>query len=363
MPDKCRFLYSNILADGVTTITGNSVKTGTILDALKDGSGSAVLTTAGTYTADQDLEYTVEIDSVAGGAEVGQSTFRWRTSVSVGWEASGVTTATTAIALNNGVTVQWASGTGDDFVLGDLWYFKAINRFATSNLHDTDRDTVYRSEDVTGTKTFVFDFGSDTQFNSVILLDHNFTNSATINIEANATDSWGAPTFSESITYNANKILHYTTTTPNLRYARLTIADASNPDGYIEMSEVFIGSYLELSRTFKPAHSRNIQFNITSERTRYNKVQKRLHSIQNTFNGSIEYLTASDRTNLETMISIIADTDTETLLPVYFNVDSNTPNDFYLMEMENLIDGIPLNASGNVYHSVSLNLTELAKSE
>ncbi len=73
---KCRFLFSNFITDE-SMLAVSSLRTGIVTSALKEGTGSAILNTSGDYGGSTDLEYIVEIDSIAGGAEVGQATFRW----------------------------------------------------------------------------------------------------------------------------------------------------------------------------------------------------------------------------------------------------------------------------------------------
>src|SRR4030042_1610695 len=121
-------------------ITVSSLRYGFVSGALKDGTGAAVMTTGGDFSGDEDMEYIVEIDSVAGGGEVGQATFKWSQGGG-SWNATGVTTDSIPVSLNNGITVQWAPGAGADFVLADRWYFKGINLFGGNKIIDLARDT------------------------------------------------------------------------------------------------------------------------------------------------------------------------------------------------------------------------------
>jgi hypothetical protein len=148
---RARFMYDNFITDE-SMISVTSPTTGIVTSALKDGTGSAVITTSGDYSGSQDLEYVIEIDSVAGGAEVGSATFKWSDDGGSTWDATGVTTSATDITLNNGVNVKWTAGSGDDFVVGDKWYFKGINRFNAGKMVDLNRDSRYRSS---GTSTAI----------------------------------------------------------------------------------------------------------------------------------------------------------------------------------------------------------------
>ena len=140
---KGRFLYDNLIT-GESMVSVSSLRTGLVTAALKEGTGSATITVSGNYSGTIDLEYIIEIDSVAGGAEIGQATFKWSDGGGT-WDASGVATSATDILLNNGVYVRWTAGTGDDFVLADTWYFKGINLFNAGKMIDLDRDHRFRS--------------------------------------------------------------------------------------------------------------------------------------------------------------------------------------------------------------------------
>jgi len=138
-----RFLYDNLITDA-SMITVSSLRKGIVTSAVKSGTGSATLTVYGDFTGSEDLEYTIEIDSVAGGVSVGEATFKWSDGGG-SWDATSVTTPSVATELNNGVYVYFTAGSGDDFALGDKWYFKAINLFNAEKMLDGDRDSVYRS--------------------------------------------------------------------------------------------------------------------------------------------------------------------------------------------------------------------------
>jgi hypothetical protein len=75
--------------------------------------------------------------------------------------------------------------------------------------------------------------------------------SATITLQGNSTDLWTAPEYEATIPFRDYVLaienedgLH----TSPLRYWRLYIDDPSNPYGYIELGEVFLGDYVVLTR-------------------------------------------------------------------------------------------------------------------
>lgn len=95
-----------------------------------------------------------------------------------------------------------------------------------------------------------FDFGSAQNIWVVAIVGHNYSSAAVVTLELNAADAWGAPSVSQVITYNANIMLYVFTSAQSYRWARITIADAANSDGYVEEGRVFLGSYLSPERDF-----------------------------------------------------------------------------------------------------------------
>ena len=141
-----RFIYDNLVTEEAM-ISVSSLRNGLVTSAKKEGTGSAVITTSGNFRGPVDLEYIVEIDSIGGGAEVGQATFKWSDGGGT-WNATGVTTSLTPIELNYGTKIAHITGAGADFVVGDKWYFKGINLFNAGQMLDRDRDHIYRSQEL-----------------------------------------------------------------------------------------------------------------------------------------------------------------------------------------------------------------------
>lgn len=113
-----------------------------------------------------------------------------------------------------------------------------------SAFKDTRRSRVGRTLAISD-QTFVFDLGSARAIDYIVIFNHNFTSSATVKIQANSSDSWTAPAVEQTLTvadvinYNFNSAQTY-------RYWRLTVDDDTNTDTFLEISKVYIGSYLQM---------------------------------------------------------------------------------------------------------------------
>lgn len=70
---------------------------------------------------------------------------------------------------------------------------------------------------------------------------------ATIKLQGNHTDTWSSPVYDQTLTWNGNAIHQFSTTglhTEALRYWRLEITDTANTNGYVEISNIYLGDML-----------------------------------------------------------------------------------------------------------------------
>jgi len=357
---KCRFLYNNLITDE-SMLTVSSLRYGLVTAALKEGTGSAMLNPSGNYSGSTDKEYIIEIDSVAAGAEVGQATFRWSDGGG-SWNASGVTTSATDITLNSGVQVNWKTGSGADFVVGDKWYLKGVNLFNAGKMLDLDRDHRYRSLALEAPNTIAVDLGSAQEVKALAIYDHNFTAAATLLLEADDAATFdsdgGSAQFSEAVTWADDKILHYLSAATTKRYWRLSVTDAANTDGYIEIGELYLGGYMEMSRTFSNGFTEDVEFLMQANETSYGVRRDRFYNTRAAWNFNFSVMAAADVTLMRALLAAISDRTTGKFDPFYFNKDSATPADFYLVKLE----GLPVNHRVRTYYDMPLTMVEVLRS-
>lgn len=115
--------------------------------------------------------------------------------------------------------------------------------FPADNLQDPRSTKVYRS--TASSASVVFDMGAASQIDTVAIVPH-FTNglgfTGDILLEANATNVWGAPSFTTTLTSGTDIDLEFEVaykefSVQNLRYWRVSAAGAS----YVELSRVYLG--------------------------------------------------------------------------------------------------------------------------
>ena len=162
----------------------------------------------------------------------------------------------------------------------------AITNYPVTNLQDNRLSQTYRTATLTNAYIIV-DLGTYSTVATVIaLINHNLTSSAVVTIDYNSINSFPGVT-SQTVTYNSNMILKfynttdighllteagdnlttetgdYLTTDYQYRYAKVSITDSANPDGYIELGRLWIGDYL----TVDP--SSLLDFKVTKKRSDY----------------------------------------------------------------------------------------------
>jgi hypothetical protein len=357
---KFRFLFENRIT-AASQITVSSLKDGHPEGAVKRGTGSATINTTGIFTGTSTIKYTIIIDDITPGQEIGQATYEWlKDDVA---QASGITTAGATI-LSDGVSISFTGGNSDDFELGDQWDFYAVNEFSPSNIFDLDRDSRYRSTDGSasaGDVIIEFDFGSPVTFDSFVSLDHNLTSNATITLEANTSASWGAPPFSQAITWKADKILQYFSS-QTYQHARIVYSDPTNPDNYIEQSEAYIGPYEEFSRAMPTSFSEEKEFIIDRQETPFGVIRRQYKGERRLVKFTVNFMTEADENAIFDMQDTIINASDQTIMPIYYNLDSEDVEEFWLMELNAIPITVPHGKQNEIYHSIVFDLKEIVRS-
>lgn len=91
----------------------------------------------------------------------------------------------------------------------------------------------------------IIDMGAAVTCTYVAVLQHNFTSGATVKIQANSSNSWITPPLDVTITTISDEIVQ-SFTSSNYRYWRLTMDDASNPDTYLSVGYLYLGTALTM---------------------------------------------------------------------------------------------------------------------
>jgi len=115
------------------------------------------------------------------------------------------------------------------------------NNYPAENTQNSQLARVWKTTGVTS-ENIVIDLLSAASVTFAAVLGHNLTSSATLKIQGNATNAWGAPTVDETITIADLAFKSFTGA--SLRYWRFTFADATNTDGYLKVGRLYVGPKL-----------------------------------------------------------------------------------------------------------------------
>lgn len=326
---NCRFLYQNLLTSTMLNCNTAHQKKGIVTAPYKEGQGSGGLICVGAYDHYEDLEYVVEIDGTGGGNEKGQAEFRWRDGTA--WDASTLLIPEGTVALTHGAVIQFTSGVGDDFYLGDIWYFKGINLFKPGNMVDGDPNTKWMSATGSTYYDIFIDLGGLSSVNAVVLSNHNIASGSSIYWGACDSSNYSTYINTTIMTWNSGVMVHYWASMTTAQYWKLSIHGASNIN--LEIGEMFLGRYYEPADNFSVDSDNPV--NVITD-IRYTPAGSRkdiYHNNKRTFSLSFPYMTTTDKDNFETMIDYLGDSTTQKYKPMFFNMDSTNTNKSWLVKV------------------------------
>ena len=207
----------------------------------------------------------------------------------------------------------------------------------------------------------VIDLGSSRAVDAVIIQDHNLTSNADIHLKARADTAWEISTSTsepvdETITWADNKILHYVVSSSNTkRHWRIDITDTANPDGYIEIGNLYLGSFDEMVRNAAIGYSQ-IETVIGSRNIDpYGVEDNRFRNRQKTWQYKLPVST--DIETLESVFDNIYSSISGKYDPVWINPTSNS-TDFHMVHF----DSLPLAHKFRNQSDITLNFREVLKS-
>jgi hypothetical protein len=339
---QLRFLYDNLITS-VSMLTLSSQANGRTSGSKKTGSGSAIIDITGPFQGAFDLSYTIEIDSIGAGTEVGQATFRWRTSDTTAgaWEQTGVTTATTPVialsadGLGTNIKVSWTGALGNDFALGDTWQFECRANYGGERLLDRNRNTYWKTTGITS-ENIVIDYGAATKVTASVLHDHNFTSSAVVKFQANATDSWGSPSVDYTFTTITEALVYYHDST--YRYNRWLIADTTNTDSFLRVANIMSTEYLALSKVNADwGSSQTPGMRIQGNESEPGVLRRYWYSDRNDLVMDFgRTLKNNDVNTLISMSESLRDTVTRQIIPLWVHQFYDQPETLMLMDWFNI---------------------------
>lgn len=102
---------------------------------------------------------------------------------------------------------------------------------------------IFRTDDTTSVTILIT--GNDSPVNHLYMQGLNLTDDAVVTIEGNDTNEWSAPVFDEAVDLHDGFIFHEFETATN-NYWRISIEDTTNPDGFLEIAQIWLSGSLEM---------------------------------------------------------------------------------------------------------------------
>lgn len=196
------------------------------------------------------------------------------------------------------------------------------SNYPIENIYDTRLSKIYRS--LTTEIRILFDAGLGYTLtpDSVTINAHNISDTATIRIEGNDSDSWGSPSFSQEITYNELCMLEFFTASA-YRYWSIYIDDPTNADGYIQIGHSFLGNYLSIDMPIGNDFSFFIRENSKKSTSPTGQVYGHNSGVWlKGYNLKLDWITNAEKDSLLAMYDYIRN-----FKPFYFIIDENYTDD------------------------------------
>lgn len=123
--------------------------------------------------------------------------------------------------------------------------------YVKENLYNQRPSLAFRFDSKTD-QDIIIDLGAATKFTLLALVNHNLQSAATMALMANPTNAWGAPAYSDPITWREENL--YKKLDQTYRWVRVFISDPTNPDK-LEIGELILYVY----SSFTEAHIQSQQ--------------------------------------------------------------------------------------------------------
>lgn len=234
------------------------------------------------------------------------------------------------------------------------------NKYSLSTLTATNENTAFpveNSQDIRLSRLFkttdtdtaiVIDLGENLTATRFFLANHNLTSSAVITLEANATDVWTSPSYTNTIAYSADMI-YKLFSTQTYRYWRLTISDATNTEGIIKFGGIFLGAYKSITQFSHVLTNDRIDTTVQS-RSNSGQVYNDVGYIYEKFDLNFPLITDADKVILEDFI------DTNRMKPVYIMLDPDSVTEF--KPIYGVISGIKFSRVYDNFYTTTMTITE-----
>lgn len=181
------------------------------------------------------------------------------TAVKAALDAAGDSTYTVERVAATGLIKITSNGSGGGGIFQLMWTNVASTAATVLGYSTAADDTgaLNYTADVVRIHTsewIVIDMGSASNPSAFVLAGKRnsalgISSTATVKIQGNGTDVWTAPSFDQTVTYSEDGMSYFSDSGFGAyRYWRIEITDLDNPNGYIEVSNIYLGEVFETAQ-------------------------------------------------------------------------------------------------------------------
>jgi len=195
--------------------------------------------------------------------------------------------------------------------------------FPVSNLQDPRRSKVYRS--TSNSDNIVLDFQESSEINGIFIVADKRSGFgvSTVTVEFNGTNTWGSPAHTETITLSEKHNIGYLelASTISYRFARIVLTSVL---GYCELSKVFIGKDIGLTRTIGFGWTIKDEELSQKQKNRYGQTFVDVITRQKIIGAALRNMQKEDLAIFNDMMDLVGETK-----PVYIKLGDDTMVDDY----------------------------------
>ena len=227
-------------------------------------------------------------------------------------------------------------------------------QFPASNVKDTRRTKVFRS--TTNTDSMIFDFGEASDIDTVFILadKRNGFGFDSALVQFNGTSNFTSPAYSYSITLSeAHNLAHLEITKISYRFCRIIMTSTL---GYTELSKVYVGSKLSLSKGIKFGWTQKDNDLSSKSKNRYGQLFVDTIIRQKVIGFSFSYLSKDDLATINSVVDYSSE-----IKPLWVMIgDASMSDDYRRTTGSFILSDVPsiANTHFNKYQ-LSFNVEEL----
>lgn len=245
------------------------------------------------------------------------------------------------------------------FCWDNLWDSDATTRtassaasgFPLSNIKHRWHTRVWRA---TGdaAEWVLMDLGSPMDIKAFILKEHNFTDAATVKIQGNAADAWGAPSVDVTISITDDKLVKIWETAQTYRWWRVSMADGANPDTYVKIGRIFLGNFFEPTVNFTRRFLMQLKDPSVKTRSTGGQISVNSKPHYKAFGYEFQDVESPDNETFETIFDAVGQSK-----PYFIVQDADLPAKTYYVQ--NLSDWDIVHVALDIFYKLNIEVEEM----